>query len=256
MDVYGHGTHVAGIIGAAGQGVSGMAPNIKLAALKVLGDDGSGLLSAGIRAYDYICRHKEEGADIVAANNSWGGHAPSKALEEAVDHAGQLGIISVMASGNEGQDNDASIQLPESGNPLASLTVNASDREGRAAASAISDRSTQTCMLRAWIFSPHICCEGNRLSGVPFRDANPAVVYNADMTVLEGDSVEAVEESGSADSVTLSLPSAEDPSSDGKQEPGPWAIRWDPMGAGRYESVQGPRKLSGPYDGCDGRGSK
>ena len=213
MDVYGHGTHVAGIIGAVGQGVSGMAPNIKLAALKVLGDDGSGLLSAGIRAYDYICRHKEAGADIVAANNSWGGHAPSKALEEAVDHAGQLGIISVMASGNEGQDNDASIQLPESGNPLASLTVNASDREGRAAAfSNFGQINTDLYAPGVDIFSIYPVAKGTAYPVFPSGDANPAVVYNADMTVLEGESVEAVEESGSANSVTLSLPSAEDPS--------------------------------------------
>lgn len=213
MDVYGHGTHVAGIIGASGQGVSGMNLNIKLAALKVLGDDGSGLISAGIRAYDYICRHKEAGADIVAANNSWGGHGPSKALEEAVDHAGQLGIISVMASGNEGQDNDASIQPPESGNPLASLTVNASDREGRAAAfSNFGQINTDLYAPGVDIFSTYPVAKGAAYPVFPSGDANPAVVYNADMMALEGDSVEAVEESSSAGGVTLSLPSAEDPS--------------------------------------------
>lgn len=217
MDVYGHGTHVAGIIGAAGQGTSGMNPNIKLAALKVLGDDGSGLISAGIRAYDYICRHKEAGADIVAANNSWGGHGPSKALEEAVEHAGQLGIISVMASGNGGQDNDASIQPPESGNPLASLTVNASDREGRAAAfSNFGQINTDLYAPGVDIFSTYPVAKGTAYPVFPSGDVNPDVVYNADMTDVERGAVEAVKESGSADSVTLFLPSDEEP-----------AIRWE-----------------------------
>ena len=214
MDVYGHGTHVAGIIGACGQGVSGMNPNIKLAALKVLGDDGSGLISAGIKAYDYICRHKEAGVNIVAANNSWGGHGPSKALEEAVDHAGQLGIISVMASGNEGQDNDASIQPPESGNPLASLTVNASDREGMAAPfSNFGQINTDLYAPGADIFSTYPVAKGIAYPVFPSGDANPAVVYNAEMSSVEEGSVEPVEESVSAQSgsVTLSLPSAEEP---------------------------------------------
>ena len=228
MDVYGHGTHVAGIIGASGQGVSGMNPNIKLAALKVLGDDGSGLISAGIRAYDYICRHKEAGADIVAANNSWGGHGPSKALEEAVDHAGQLGIISVMASGNEGQDNDASIQPPESGNPLVSLTVNASDREGRAAAfSNFGQINTDLYAPGVDIFSTYPVAKGAAYPVFPSGNANPAVVYNADMPAVEGNSVEAVEESVSAGGVTLFLPSAEEP-----------ALRWETR-AGAVGDTQG-----------------
>ena len=93
------------------------------------------------------------------------------------------------------------------------LTVNASDREGRAAAfSNFGQINTDLYAPGVDIFSTYPVAKGTAYPVFPSGDANPAVVYNADMTVLEGDSVEAVEESGSADSVTLSLPSAEDPS--------------------------------------------
>lgn len=54
-DGHGHGTHVAGIIGAAlnGFGVVGVAPEAWLYAVKVLGDDGSGSLSTMIKGLDW-----------------------------------------------------------------------------------------------------------------------------------------------------------------------------------------------------------
>src|SRR5206468_7731729 len=46
-DVYGHGTHVAGTVGALdnGSGVVGVAPGVRLWAVKILNDSGEGLLS-------------------------------------------------------------------------------------------------------------------------------------------------------------------------------------------------------------------
>jgi subtilisin family serine protease len=77
-----HGTHVAGTIAASvnGQGVVGVAPNVKVMALKFLSDTGTGpgcnSTSGAIEAIQYA---KSKGAKI--SNNSWGGGGYSQALK-------------------------------------------------------------------------------------------------------------------------------------------------------------------------------
>lgn len=116
MDDNGHGTHVAGTIGAVGNnhiGIAGVAWNIQLMPLKFLGSDGSGLDSDAIKCIDYAI---SEGADII--NNSWGGEGVNKALADAVERADAAGIIFVVAAGNGGDNIDidaftpAGIELP------------------------------------------------------------------------------------------------------------------------------------------------
>src|SRR5262245_4496323 len=71
MDDNGHGTHVAGIIGAVGNngtGVSGVNWNVQIMALKFLDSTGSGLLSNAIKALNFAVAH---GAKV--SNNSYGG---------------------------------------------------------------------------------------------------------------------------------------------------------------------------------------
>lgn len=60
-DVRGHGTHVAGTIGALdnGFGVVGVAPGARLAAVKVLGDDGRGTFSDVIAGIDWVAEHSD-----------------------------------------------------------------------------------------------------------------------------------------------------------------------------------------------------
>src|SRR3954453_5620133 len=57
-DDYGHGTHVAGIIGEAGKDFTGMAPGTALISLKVLGADGSGSSSDVIEAIDWAVKNR------------------------------------------------------------------------------------------------------------------------------------------------------------------------------------------------------
>jgi subtilisin family serine protease len=111
-----HGTHVAGIIAAAsnGVGVVGVAPNVKLLPIKFLNASGSGSISDAIRAIDYMIALKNRGVNIVAVNNSWGGGGYSQALEDAIRRANDAGIAFVVAAGNEGRDNDASPAYPAS----------------------------------------------------------------------------------------------------------------------------------------------
>ena len=82
-DVYGHGTHVAGIIGAKAntEGVVGVAPGVEITSIKVLGDDGFGSDFDVIAGIDLAL---SEGCNIV--NMSLGGSV-SVALDTAVVNA-------------------------------------------------------------------------------------------------------------------------------------------------------------------------
>lgn len=112
MDRNGHGTHCAGTIGAIHDnsvGVSGVMANVKMMAVKFLGDDGSGSLEGAIKAIDYATN---KNVDIMS--NSWGGGGRSQALLDAIMRASDKGIIFVAAAGNSSANNDASPSYPAS----------------------------------------------------------------------------------------------------------------------------------------------
>jgi len=98
-DDYGHGTHVAGIIGALNNdiGVVGVAPNANLYAVKALDNTGSGYISDIIAGIDWSITNK---MDIV--NMSFGTTSSSKALEKEVNTAYNDGLLIVAAAGNSG----------------------------------------------------------------------------------------------------------------------------------------------------------
>jgi hypothetical protein len=110
----GHGTHVAGIIGAVGgngQGVVGVAPNVKIISLKFIGNHGGTTIGVQ-RALDYLTDLKRRhGLNIVASNNSWGG-GTGPWMEDAMVRAAQAGILFVAASGNAGRDSDVVPSYP------------------------------------------------------------------------------------------------------------------------------------------------
>ena len=112
MDDNGHGTHVAGTIGAVGDngyGVAGVAWEVRLMAVKFLGAGGSGYTSNAIRALNYAVAN-----GAVLSNNSWGGGTFDTALNNAIANARSQGHIFVAAAGNEARNNDASPSYPAS----------------------------------------------------------------------------------------------------------------------------------------------
>jgi subtilisin family serine protease len=111
MDENGHGTHVAGTIGAVSnnsRGVAGVAWQVRLMPLRFLGPDG-GYTSDAIKAIEYAVAN---GATI--SNNSWGGGSYSTALYDAIKKAGLKDHLFVAAAGNDGRNTDATPSYPAS----------------------------------------------------------------------------------------------------------------------------------------------
>jgi len=115
-DDNGHGTHVAGTIGARdnGIGVVGVAPGARLWAVKVLKSSGSGYLSNILAGIDYVTANA---ASIEVANMSIGGagsddvDGPAKdctlskdAYQLAICNSMKAGVVYVVAAGNESMD--------------------------------------------------------------------------------------------------------------------------------------------------------
>ncbi len=93
----GHGTHVAGTVAAANNGVgaTGVAPNATIMPVRVLGNDGSGSSNGVANGIRYAAAN---GADII--NLSLGGSL-SSAIQSAIQYAQQRNVLVVVAAGNE-----------------------------------------------------------------------------------------------------------------------------------------------------------
>ena len=109
-DSDGHGTHIAGIVGAKDDdyGIVGLAPGARIHNLKVFGPDGSADDSIVIQALDYVLSWKLNNADRpVVVNLSLGvdvGTTDFTLLDDAVQGLIEAGVTVVVAAGNEGVD--------------------------------------------------------------------------------------------------------------------------------------------------------
>ena len=124
-----HGTHVAGTIAAKldGSGIVGVAPDVKIMALKFLGDDTDcGFDEQAVEAIEYA---KSFGVRI--SNNSWGRWAGGNdsMLYNAIADSGMLFVTS---AGNDGLNNDTSPirSVPASFDLPNILSVAAVDNQG------------------------------------------------------------------------------------------------------------------------------
>lgn len=96
-----HGTHVAGIIGATADnrvGIAGVAPGVKVMAVKVLDAAGTGSKFGMMKGVAYAITH---GAKVV--NLSLGGTAASSIEREFFEAATDAGALVVAAAGNDGE---------------------------------------------------------------------------------------------------------------------------------------------------------
>ena len=112
MDDYGHGTHVAGIIGAVGNnnlGVAGVMWTTQLMAVKFLNADGEGSIADEIEGIEYAVAN---GAKII--NTSFGGSEFSVSERDAISSANAVHVLVMAAAGNDGTNNDFTPFFPAS----------------------------------------------------------------------------------------------------------------------------------------------
>ena len=125
-DPNGHGTHVAGTIGAKANndGVAGVAPGVKVHAVRVLDAAGSGYWTDIVAGLEYVLEHPE----IRVVNLSLGGplYDGPDPLRDAVQRLEDAGVVVVIAAGNEAQDTN---NVAPAGYDLG-IVVSAYDAEG------------------------------------------------------------------------------------------------------------------------------
>ncbi len=138
FDDFGHGTHIAGLIGSSG-GVSnyeyqGIAPNVHLIGVKVLNGNGEGTTSDVINALEFLVANKNR-LNVQIVNLSFGhpifAPANDDPLVQAVEKATAAGLIVVVAAGNAGKsqrtDGSGYTGLTSPGNAPSAITVGAAN---------------------------------------------------------------------------------------------------------------------------------
>ncbi|HNI44511.1 MAG TPA: S8 family serine peptidase, partial [Chitinophagales bacterium] len=110
MDDNGHGTGMAGVIGAKAnnaQGISGLCWTVKMMALKYLDSDGGGYTANATDAVRYATA-----MNATMTNNSWGGEGSSVALQNAIQDAATHNQLFVTSSGNNSVNIDTNPFYP------------------------------------------------------------------------------------------------------------------------------------------------
>jgi serine protease AprX len=135
-DDYGHGTHVAGLIGSSGvlsnDEFQGVAPRVNLIGLKVLDATGQGKTSDVINAIEFVIANRAL-LNVQVINLSLGhpiyAAAADDPLVQAVEQANAAGLIVVVSAGNYGQkQSDGSVGymgITSPGNAPSAITVGA-----------------------------------------------------------------------------------------------------------------------------------
>jgi serine protease AprX len=150
FDDFGHGTHVAGLVGSSGKlsgsRFQGIAPDVDFVGVKVLDAGGAGKTSDVISAIEFLVTHSELHVRVINLSIGHPILAPGRLdpLVRAVEYASAAGIIVVVAAGNDGQVCETDVDgtqacsgpfyatIDSPGNAPSAITVGAVDTNGSA----------------------------------------------------------------------------------------------------------------------------
>ena len=189
-DLYGHGTHVAGIVGGdgylSGGNYSGVAPAVSLVDLRALDENGVGSDSTVIAAIQEAIS-LENKYNIQVINLSLGrGIAESYSQDplcQAVESAWQAGIVVVVAAGNygrlsvDGSDGYGTITAP--GNDPYVITVGAMNSNGSSSQSAqtMTTYTSKGPTAYDFVVKPDIMAPGNNIVSLAAPGATLEALY-------------------------------------------------------------------------------
>lgn len=194
-DEYGHGTHVAGIVGSAGRDSSGsgfsrsfkgVAPNVNLVNLRVLDANGGGTDANVIAAIQRAIQLKST-YNIRVINLSLGRPVfESYKLDplcQAVEAAWKAGIVVVTAAGNSGRDNTLGSNgygtIISPGNDPYAITVGAMNAKGTTYRwdDVIASYSSKGPTLLDHIVKPDLVAPGNNIVSLLAPNSTLATQY-------------------------------------------------------------------------------
>lgn len=199
LDDNGHGTHVAGIVGAVndGAGVVGVAPKASLYAVKVLSAQGSGSYSGIVDGIQWAVNNK-----MNVVNMSLGSPSGSPAIQKAVEAAYKAGVTLVMAAGNDSGPVNYPAKYPQS------IAVAASDSADKIAS--FSSRGPEIAVIAPGVAinSTYMGGTYKSLSGTSM--ASPHVAGLAALAVAAGAKTPAaVRKALQGAAVSIGLPPSE-----------------------------------------------
>ena len=138
LDDFGHGTQVAGVLGAVGNngaGIAGVAWRTTILPVKWTDSAGHGSTARLIRALEWVLSAKAAGVNIRVANDSpvFSGTGFSQALSAELDKLAANGILFVTAAGNNKSNNDTAPRYPCDYGKANELCVAATEQHDRLA---------------------------------------------------------------------------------------------------------------------------
>ncbi|MEM3170613.1 MAG: S8 family serine peptidase [Candidatus Nitrosotenuis sp.] len=156
MDDNGHGTHVAGIISADGDSVTGVAPKVKLMAFKVLGANGRGRTSDVIAAIERAVdpdqnSNTDDAVDVLNLSLGSPGN-PDDPKSQAIDAATDAGVVCVISAGNNG----GYYTIDSPGTARKAITVGASDKNDQMAGFSSKGPNASTFEVKPEVTAPGV----------------------------------------------------------------------------------------------------
>lgn len=163
-DDNGHGTHMAGIIGAKNNSIGsvGIAPNAKLYAVKVLDKQGLGEIDTLMKGIEWSITNK---MDIINLSLSLEEQVDSPALRKILEKAYNSGIIIVGAAGNRGKSNGTgdTVEYPARYNTV--IAVSATNSSNRRLSTSATGPTVEVAAPGGSIYSTYLKNGYAKLSG-------------------------------------------------------------------------------------------